>query len=158
MMQRDRDQKNYEDPPAYERSPAPIERCGAWGAGRVGLVQIPTPGRTNDKHPSPTGCRRRAKPMQPLASPKRCNGRANKENAPAEVGGADEPWPRPVTKPDGTAALVVDFEGHVAQIAEPERRCGAGDRRRQRRADRAQRLAKFASAGPARVVRIEGET
>ena len=50
MMQRDRSPASYEDPEApYERRPSLwIEPVGAWGKGRVELVQIPTPDETND--------------------------------------------------------------------------------------------------------------
>jgi glucans biosynthesis protein len=49
-MQRDRATSSYEDPEAqYERRPSAwIEPLGRWGAGRVELVQIPTPDETND--------------------------------------------------------------------------------------------------------------
>lgn len=50
LMQRDRSPADYEDPEAlYERRPSVwVEPIGAWGAGRVELVQIPTPDETND--------------------------------------------------------------------------------------------------------------
>ena len=50
LMQRDRSPTSYEDPEAlYERRPSAwIEPVGNWGAGRVELVQIPTPDETND--------------------------------------------------------------------------------------------------------------
>ena len=50
LMQRDRAPASYEDPEAfYERRPSLwVEPVGAWGAGRVELVQIPTPDETND--------------------------------------------------------------------------------------------------------------
>jgi len=50
LMQRDRDPTNYEDPDLlYERRPSAwVEPVGNWGAGRVELVQIPTPDETND--------------------------------------------------------------------------------------------------------------
>ena len=50
LMQRDRTPTSYEDPEAlYERRPSAwVEPVGAWGAGRVELVQIPTPDETND--------------------------------------------------------------------------------------------------------------
>ena len=50
LMQRDRSPSNYEDPEAqYERRPSAwVEPIGDWGAGRVELVQIPTPDETND--------------------------------------------------------------------------------------------------------------
>ncbi len=50
LMQRDRSPASYEDPEAlYERRPSAwIEPVGNWGAGKVELVQIPTPDETND--------------------------------------------------------------------------------------------------------------
>jgi glucans biosynthesis protein len=50
LMQRDRSPASYEDPEAlYERRPSAwIEPVGNWGAGRIELVQIPTPDETND--------------------------------------------------------------------------------------------------------------
>ena len=50
LMQRDRSAASYEDPEAlYERRPSAwVEPVGNWGAGRVELVQIPTPDETND--------------------------------------------------------------------------------------------------------------
>jgi len=50
LMQRDRSPANYEDPEAlYDRRPSAwIEPIGNWGAGRIELVQIPTPDETND--------------------------------------------------------------------------------------------------------------
>ena len=49
-MQRDRTPSSYEDPEAqYERRPSAwVEPIGNWGAGRVELVQIPSPDETND--------------------------------------------------------------------------------------------------------------
>jgi len=50
LLQRDRNPASYEDPEAqYERRPSAwVEPIGNWGAGRVELVQIPTPDETND--------------------------------------------------------------------------------------------------------------
>jgi glucans biosynthesis protein len=50
LMQRDRSPSSYEDPEAqYERRPSAwVDPTGKWGAGRVELVQIPTPDETND--------------------------------------------------------------------------------------------------------------
>lgn len=50
LMQRDREFLHYEDLEAhYQKRPSTwIEPIGAWGAGRVELVQIPTPDETND--------------------------------------------------------------------------------------------------------------
>jgi glucans biosynthesis protein len=50
LMQRDRGFANYQDLEArYEKRPSVwIEPKGNWGAGRVELVQIPTPDETND--------------------------------------------------------------------------------------------------------------
>jgi glucans biosynthesis protein len=50
LMQRDRDFSRYEDLESrYERRPSAwVEPKGKWGAGRVELVQIPSPDETND--------------------------------------------------------------------------------------------------------------
>jgi glucans biosynthesis protein len=50
LMQRDRNFASYEDPEArYDLRPSAwVEPIGAWGAGRVELVQIHTPNETND--------------------------------------------------------------------------------------------------------------
>jgi len=50
LMQRDRAPASYEDPEAlYERRPSAwIEPVDNWGAGRIELVQIPSPDETND--------------------------------------------------------------------------------------------------------------
>ncbi|MDP5008323.1 MAG: glucan biosynthesis protein G, partial [Glaciimonas sp.] len=50
LMQRDRDFNNYQDLDAhYENRPSAwVQPKGNWGAGRVELVQIPTPDDTND--------------------------------------------------------------------------------------------------------------
>lgn len=50
LMQRDRDFSHYQDLEArYERRPSAwVTPKGDWGAGRIELVQIPTPDETND--------------------------------------------------------------------------------------------------------------
>jgi len=50
LLQRDRAVSSYEDPESlFERRPSAwVEPLGDWGAGRVELVQIPTPDETND--------------------------------------------------------------------------------------------------------------
>ena len=50
LMQRDRDFAGYQDDGAfYERRPSAwVEPVGAWGAGSVQLVEIPTDGETDD--------------------------------------------------------------------------------------------------------------
>lgn len=50
LMQRDRSFANYEDVEArYDRRPSAwIQPMGDWGAGRVELVQLPTPDETHD--------------------------------------------------------------------------------------------------------------
>lgn len=50
LLQRDRSPSSYEDPETmYERRPSSwVEPIGNWGAGRIELVQIPTPDETND--------------------------------------------------------------------------------------------------------------
>jgi glucans biosynthesis protein len=50
LLQRDRSPASYEDPESlFDRRPSAwVEPLGDWGAGRVELVQIPTPDETND--------------------------------------------------------------------------------------------------------------
>jgi glucans biosynthesis protein len=50
LMQRDRNFTSYEDPEArYDLRPSAwVEPVGAWGPGRVELVQLHTPNETND--------------------------------------------------------------------------------------------------------------
>lgn len=50
LMQRDRHFRSYEDLEAHyqDRPSAWVQPLGNWGAGRVELVQIPTPDETND--------------------------------------------------------------------------------------------------------------
>ncbi len=50
LLQRDRDFEHYEDLEArYDLRPSAwVEPKGSWGAGRVELVQIPSPDETND--------------------------------------------------------------------------------------------------------------
>jgi glucans biosynthesis protein len=50
LLQRDRLPANYEDPESlFERRPSAwVEPVGSWNAGRVELVQIPSPDETND--------------------------------------------------------------------------------------------------------------
>ncbi|WP_234409418.1 glucan biosynthesis protein [Ideonella sp. B508-1] len=50
LMQRDRSFASYEDPEArYEKRPSAwVTPVGDWGAGRVELMQLPTPDETND--------------------------------------------------------------------------------------------------------------
>ncbi|MFC5474928.1 glucan biosynthesis protein G [Paraherbaspirillum soli] len=50
LMQRDRDFANYQDLDShYEKRPSAwVQPKGNWGAGRVELVQLPTPDETND--------------------------------------------------------------------------------------------------------------
>ena len=106
---------SYEDPEAlYERRPSAwIEPIGNWGAGRVELVQIPTPDETNDNIvafwvPQAAAGARASRSTSPTSS----TGRARARCPPARAGscrrGAAAASPR---RPTASIQYVVDFDG-----------------------------------------------
>ena len=116
LMQRDRSPASYEDPEAqYERRPSAwVEPVGNWGAGRVELVQIPTPDETNDNIvafwvPQARSRSRASRSTSPTGS----TGRARARCLPARAGScrrgaaaASSP-----SEADGEINYVVDFDG-----------------------------------------------
>ena len=143
-MQRDRSPASYEDPEAlYERRPSAwVEPVGNWGAGRVELVQIPTPDETNDNIVAYWVPQARRCPASRSTSPTGCTGRR------AGTVPAGKAWVVQtrrgrgfVKQADGDINFVVDFDGPALRglRAPTERR--AGDLgRRQRRGPRTQSL------------------
>ena len=114
LMQRDRSPANYEDPEAqYERRPSAwIEPVGAWGAGRVELVQIPTPDETNDNIVAYWVPQNGAVPGKPFEFAYRIRWQST-GTAPANQGWvAQTRRGRGFAKrPDGDINYVVDFDG-----------------------------------------------
>lgn len=114
LMQRDRAPASYEDPEAlYERRPSAwIEPTGNWGAGRVELVQIPTPDETNDNIVAYWVSQVPVAPGKPidLAYRIRWQGAGT---TPASLGWVAQTRRGRgfVKRPDGEINLVVDFDG-----------------------------------------------
>ena len=113
-MQRDRAPTSYEDPEArYERRPSAwVEPRGKWGAGRVELVQIPTPDETNDNIVAYWVPSAAPAPGSRSTSPIGCAGSCRARCRPPRAGwcrrGAAAASP---SRPDGDLNFVVDFDG-----------------------------------------------
>lgn len=114
LMQRDRGFANYEDLEAnYQRRPSAwIEPKGQWGAGRVELVQIPTPDETNDNIVAYWVPDVPPRPGFPLTLEYRMRWQMAEEKRPPLS------WVTQtrrghgyLRKPDDSIALFVDFEG-----------------------------------------------
>ncbi len=116
LMQRDEKQANYEDLEArYEARPSVwVEPVGKWGAGRVELVQIPTPNEFNDNIVSYWVPDQLPKPGVPI----------NFDYQLSWLKGAQKVPPLSwvtqtrrghgyLRKPDDSIALFVDFEGPI---------------------------------------------
>ena len=122
LMQRDRSPASYEDPEAlYERRPSAwIEPIGAWGAGRVELVQIPTPDETNDNIVAFWVPQASATPGKPFDFAYRIRWQSA-GTMPAGVG-----WTVQTRRgrgfakrPDGDINYVVDFDGPALRALTP---------------------------------------
>ncbi|WP_147375790.1 glucan biosynthesis protein G [Noviherbaspirillum cavernae] len=114
LMQRDRHFNSFEDLEAhYEARPSAwIEPLGAWGAGRVELVQIPTPDETNDNIVAFWIPDAAPRPGTPLAFEYRVLWQKDVEKRPPLS------WVTQTRrghgyrrKPDDSIAFLVDFEG-----------------------------------------------
>jgi glucans biosynthesis protein len=114
LMQRDRDFNRYEDLEAhYERRPSAwVEPKGKWGAGRVELVQIPSPDETNDNIvafwvPDATPA-----PRKPFDFEYRVLWQKDSETRPPLAWVTQTRRGRGYTRnPDASIGFVVDFEG-----------------------------------------------
>jgi glucans biosynthesis protein len=114
LMQRDRNFSSYEDLEAnYQRRPSVwIEPKGNWGAGRMELVQIPTPDETNDNVVTYWAPDTPPKPGSPLDLEYRMLWQKESDRRPPLA------WVTQtrrghgyLRKPDDSIALFVDFEG-----------------------------------------------
>ncbi len=114
LMQRDRNFSSYEDLEAhYERRPSAwVEPKGKWGAGRVELVQIPSPDETNDNIvaywvPETTPVPRKAFDFE-----YRILWQRDSETRPPLAWVTQTRRGRGYTRnPDSSIGLVIDFEG-----------------------------------------------
>jgi glucans biosynthesis protein len=112
LMQRDRDFNNYQElDMRYELRPgAWVEPKGRWGAGRVELVQIPTPDETNDNIVAYWVPNEAPKPKQPYDLEYRLLWQKDAETRPALAWVTQTRRGRTVTrKPDGSISYTVDF-------------------------------------------------
>jgi len=116
LMQRDRTFAGYQDLEArYELRPSAwIEPKGAWGPGRIELVQIPVPNETNDNIVAYWVPDRPPQPKQAFAYGYRVLWQKDRETRPP-VGWVRETrrgrgW---VNADDGSIQLHVDFEGPI---------------------------------------------
>ncbi|HET6801734.1 MAG TPA: glucan biosynthesis protein G, partial [Casimicrobiaceae bacterium] len=116
LQQRDRSFASYEDLEArYETRPSVwIEPKGRWGAGRIELVQIPTPDETNDNIVAYFAPDLSPAPQQPLDLEYRMLWQKDNETRPTLAYVTQTRRGHGyVRKPDDTLALIVDFEGPV---------------------------------------------
>ncbi|MFJ7567573.1 glucan biosynthesis protein G [Herminiimonas sp. NPDC097707] len=116
LMQRDAKQTNYEDLEArYEARPSAwVEPMGKWGAGRVELVQIPTPNEFNDNIVAYWVPDQLPKPGVPINFDYRLSWLQGAQKGPPLS------WVTQtrrghgyLRKPDDSIALFVDFEGPI---------------------------------------------
>ncbi len=122
LMQRDRAPSSYEDPEAqYERRPSAwIEPTGNWGAGRVELVQIPTPDETNDNIVAYWVSQAPVVAGKPIELAYRIRWQAA-GTVPAQLGWVAQTRRGRgfVKRPDGEVNLVVDFDGPSLRAVAP---------------------------------------
>ncbi len=123
LMQRDRDFNNYQDLEArYDLRPSAwIEPKGQWGAGRVELVQIPSPNETNDNivafwvpdNPPQVG--------QSLDMEYNLQFQMDKDVKPPLAWVAQTRRGRGYTRnPDGSIGFIIDFQGSALEKLPPD--------------------------------------
>lgn len=114
LLQRDRQIASYEDLEArYELRPSVwVEPVGSWGAGRVELVQIPTPDETNDNIVAYWVPQASPRPGVPLNIAYRLHWQKGNERRPPHG------WVQQTRRgagysqlPDGVVKFTVDFDG-----------------------------------------------
>jgi glucans biosynthesis protein len=114
LMQRQRDFADYEDPVLrYELRPSAwVEPKAQWGAGRVELVQIPSPDETNDNIVAYWVPDRLPAPKAAYDYAYRVWWQKDKDTQPPGLRVAQTLYGRGYTHaPDGSVSLAVDFEG-----------------------------------------------
>lgn len=119
LMQRDRAHSSYEDPEAlYDRRPSAwVEPVGRWGAGRLELVQIPTPDETNDNIVAYWVADKPLAVGQPFAYAYRMHWQMQPETRPPLAWVAQTRRGRGfVRQPDGHIKFVVDFDGQALRL------------------------------------------
>jgi len=124
LMQRDRAPASYEDPEAlYERRPSTwVEPIGAWGPGRVELVQIPTPDETNDNIVAYWVPDQAPAAKQPINLSYRLHWQMATQQLPIGKGWVVQTRRGRgyVKQPDGDINFVIDFDGPALRTLKPE--------------------------------------
>jgi glucans biosynthesis protein len=121
LMQRDREFGSYQElDMRYELRPSAwVEPKGRWGAGRVELVQIPTPDETNDNIVAYWVPAEAPRPGQPYDLEYRLLWQKDAETRPVLAWVTQSRRGRATTrKPDGSIGYVVDFAPPVAARTE----------------------------------------
>jgi glucans biosynthesis protein len=114
LMQRDRDFARYEDLEArYERRPSAwVAPRADWGAGRVELVQIPSPDETNDNIVAYWVTDSPPKPREAYDFEYRVSWQLDDETKPPGAWVTQTRRGRGyVKKPDDSIGFIIDFEG-----------------------------------------------
>lgn len=128
LMQRDRKFDSYEDLEArYELRPSLwVEPKGSWGAGRVELIQIPTPDETNDNIVAFWVPASPPRPGVPFEMEYRLLWQKDAEHRPplswVVQTRRGHGW---LKKPDESVSLLVDFEGPALKSLGPEEKVKA---------------------------------
>ena len=123
LQQRDRSFADYEDLEArYETRPSVwIEPKGKWGAGRIELVQIPTPDETNDNIVAFFSPDASLPPQQPFDIEYRMLWQKDNEMRPSLAHVAQTRRGHGyLRKPDDSISLIVDFEGQALRKLAPD--------------------------------------
>ncbi len=123
LMQRDRSFANYQDLEArYELRPSAwVEPRGAWGAGRIELVQIPTPDETNDNIVAFWVPDAPPAPKTPFDFSYRIRWQKDNEVKPPLAYVAQTRRGHGYTRvPDPSIGFVIDFEGAVFKRLPPD--------------------------------------
>ena len=115
IMQRDRDFHHYEDLEArYEHRPSGwVEPKGSWGAGRVELVQIPSPDESNDNIVAYWVPDKVPQPKQPWDLEYRLLWQQETESRPPLAWIAQTRRGQGYQKIPDSVGLTIDFEGPV---------------------------------------------
>ena len=120
LMQRERSFFEYEDPGSrYELRPSAwVEPQGRWGAGRVELVEIPTPDETNDNIVAYWVPAQPPAPKTAYDVAYRILWEKDQETLPPVLWVAQTLYGRDYTHPpDGSISLAVDFAGTCPSCA-----------------------------------------
>lgn len=123
LMQRDRSFDNYQDLEArYEMRPSAwVEPRGQWGAGRIELVQIPTPDETNDNIVAFWVPDTAPVPKKPFDFEYRIRWQKDSEVKPPLAWVAQTRRGHGYSRlPDTSAGFVIDFEGPVLKKLPPD--------------------------------------